>query len=127
MVVETLPLGKYIFADNAYDCTEHVLTPFHGDQKNEPIKGAYNFYLSQLRIRIEMAFGRLVNKWRIFKRPLRVKLKTAGKVIMCATRLHNFCIDERAQESTGAHEYADDVVFIPSDISTSAVRNTSLM
>ncbi|KAE9161337.1 hypothetical protein PF002_g32397, partial [Phytophthora fragariae] len=30
----------------------------------------YNFHVSQLRIRIEMAFGLLVNKWRIFKQPL---------------------------------------------------------
>ncbi len=38
-------------------------------------KDAYNFYLGQLRIQIKMTFGRLVNKWRIFKRPLQVKLK----------------------------------------------------
>ncbi len=30
-------------------------------------KDAYNFFLSQLQIRVVMAFGRLMNKWRIFK------------------------------------------------------------
>ena len=56
-IVEKLPLGNYVIADNAYVCTEHLLTPFSGEQKNEPMKDAYNFYLSQLRIRIEMTFG----------------------------------------------------------------------
>ena len=31
---ESLPLGKYIIGDNAYVCTEHVLTPFPGEDKN---------------------------------------------------------------------------------------------
>ena len=49
-LVESLPLGKYIIGDNAYICTEHILTPFPGEQKKEPKKDAYNFYLSQLRV-----------------------------------------------------------------------------
>ena len=61
-LVESLPLGKYIVADSAYVCTEHVLTPFPGEQRMEARKDAYNFYLSQLRIQIEMTFGRLVAK-----------------------------------------------------------------
>jgi hypothetical protein len=77
-IVDNLPLGKYVIGDNAYACTEHLLTPFPGEQRNEPRKDAYNFYLSQLRIRIEMTFGLLVNKWRIFKRPLQIKLKNIG-------------------------------------------------
>ncbi len=31
--VERLPLGKYILGGDAYICTEHVLTPFPGEQK----------------------------------------------------------------------------------------------
>ena len=54
--IEKLPLGKYIVADNAYICTEHVLTPYSGSQKKDVPKDAYNFFLSQIRIRIEMTF-----------------------------------------------------------------------
>jgi hypothetical protein len=33
-------------------------------------KDVYNFYFSQLRIRIEMSFGLLVNKWVLHQKPL---------------------------------------------------------
>jgi hypothetical protein len=94
--IEELPIGRYVVGDNAYICTEHLLTPFAGEQKKESaVNDSFNFYLSQLRIRIEMTFGRFVNKWRIFRRPLQVNLKNVGKVFLCATRLHNFCINEK--------------------------------
>ena len=78
-MVQRLPLGKYIIGDNAYVCTEHLLTPFSGEEKNQVEKDAYNFFISQLRTRIEMAYGHFVNKWGVFKKPLQVKLKHAGK------------------------------------------------
>ncbi|OWZ06945.1 hypothetical protein PHMEG_00020725 [Phytophthora megakarya] len=60
---------------------------------------SFNFHLSQLRIRVEMAFGLLVNKWRIFKAPPRVGVKSVKNVVHVACILHNFCIDERLRES----------------------------
>ena len=92
--VEALPLTRYVVGDNAYTPTEHVLTPFSGSEKDDPAKDAYNFYVSQVRIRIEMCFGRLVSKWRILKTPLCVKLKNATRIIYACTRLHNYCINE---------------------------------
>jgi len=47
-----------------------------------------------MRIRIEMAFGRLVSKWRVLKSPLNVALKNATRMIYYGTILHNFCINE---------------------------------
>ena len=96
--IERLPLGKYIIADNAYICTEHVLTPFSGPEKYEIPKDAYNFFISQARIRVEMTFGRFTNKWRFFGRPVQCRLHNVGRLFMCATQLHNFCIDERLLE-----------------------------
>ena len=120
-IIEKLPLGKYVVGDNAYVCTEHLLTPFPGDQKKEPAKDAYNFYLSQVRIRIEMTFGQFVNKWRIFKRPLQLRLKNVGKVLLCATRLHNFCVNEGLLEDVeravaGGQENGTEGAFIPSSV-----------
>ena len=92
--IEKLPLGKYIVADNAYICTEHVLTPYSGSQKKDVPKDAYNFFLSQVRIRIEMTFGRFLNKWRFFGRPVQCKLHNIGKLFLCASQLHNFCTNE---------------------------------
>ncbi|KAF4150744.1 hypothetical protein GN958_ATG00065 [Phytophthora infestans] len=48
---------------------------------------------------MEMAFGLLVNKWRVFKAPPRVGVKSIKKVVHVACMLHNFCITESLWES----------------------------
>lgn len=67
-----------------------------------PLKGqqvgyndAYNFYLSQLRITIERAFGTLVHRWSILRGPLLVPLPKVAPLVMCLCRLHNFCINNK--------------------------------
>jgi len=49
-MVQNLPIRKFVIGDNAYMCTETLLTPFSGKEKKDPEKDAFNFYLSQLRI-----------------------------------------------------------------------------
>jgi hypothetical protein len=110
-LIDSLPLGRYVIGDNAYVCNEHMLTPFPGVQRLQPRNDSYNFYLSQLRIRIEMTFGRFMNRWRFFQRPVQLKLKNTGRVFMCAARLHNFCEDERHEIAfEGPGPVDDDVV-----------------
>ena len=81
--VETLPLTCDVVGDNAYTPTEHLLLPFSRSEKEDSGKDSYNCHMSQLRIRIEMCFGRFVSKWRI-----------ATRIIYCCTRFHNYCINE---------------------------------
>jgi hypothetical protein len=78
---------------NAYPLQNNLLIPFSGKQRNEQFERVYNFYLSQLRIRVEMVFARLTTKWRIFRRNLDVRLPKYSKIIAVACRLHNFVID----------------------------------
>ena len=91
--VRNLPRGYYMIGDAAYSVGESLLTPFTGGHRNDPTKDAYNFFLSQLRIRIEMAFGLLTNKWRILNAPLQTSLARSSDILMACARLHNFCID----------------------------------
>jgi len=35
----------------------------------------------------------MTGKWRILCQPLQAHLKKVGKIFMCITRLHNFCIN----------------------------------
>jgi hypothetical protein len=55
----------------------------------------FNFFASQLRIRIKMAFGLMTRKWGILQRLLSVGLPSIKHLICCIARLRNFCIDER--------------------------------
>ncbi|KAF4142396.1 DDE superfamily endonuclease [Phytophthora infestans] len=104
-LVESFPVGLHLVGDNAYSNSNTLLTPFTrpqtASQSNATrlYRDSFNFHLSQLRIRVEMAFGLLVNKWRVFKAPLRVGVKSIKKVVHVACMLHNFCITERLCES----------------------------
>ena len=60
-----------------------------------------NYFISQLRIRIEMAFGMMSMKWGILQRPLGMKLSSVKNLMCCIARLHNFCIDERLKKEHG--------------------------
>jgi hypothetical protein len=59
-------------------------------------KDNYNFYHSQLCVRIECAFGMLVQRWGLLCMAMPKKL-TIKKIILLVNvlaRLHNFCIGE---------------------------------
>jgi len=56
-------------------------------------KDTFNFYLSKLRTRIIQTFGFMTTRWESYKILCKLVLKI-GKVFMCITRLHNFCINE---------------------------------
>ena len=68
--------------------------PFTGSQRDDSGQDAFNFFLSQVRIRIEMAFGLLQTKWGVLNKPLQGSLRTAAQVIEACARLHNFCLRE---------------------------------
>ena len=54
----------------------------------------YNFFLSQMRIMIECAFGRLTTKWRVFRRDLDYDMPKNAKICAVAAKLHNFVINQ---------------------------------
>jgi hypothetical protein len=91
--IHTLPMGYYVLADNAYILCEHTLIPFSGTQRDVPQNSCYNYLLSQLRIRIEQAFGQFSVKWRILRKPLETSLATSSLILTTCARLHNFIID----------------------------------
>jgi hypothetical protein len=60
--------GLVIFGDNAYVSTEYMVTPYKSVRAGP--KDDFNFFHSQLRINIERAFGMLVHRWAILRRPM---------------------------------------------------------
>ena len=91
--IEKLEIGEFVVGDAAYTVTEHLLIPFTGSQRDVEEQDAFNFYLSQLRIRIEMAFGLLVKKFSILQTILKHRIGTVSRIIMCCAQLHNFVIN----------------------------------
>jgi hypothetical protein len=95
--------GLCIFGDNAYVNTEFMATPYmktcgtiDDNQHN------YNFYHSQLRIRIEMSFGMLVRRFGILRKQANpgVPIKDTIAQVMACCRLHNFLMNEKEDKVT---------------------------
>ena len=85
--------SKTLVGDNAYVKCKFMSVPFQG--RVNGYEDAYNFYLSQLRITIECAFGVLVHRWAILRGPLNMPIKKVGPLLMCLCCLHNFCINKK--------------------------------
>lgn len=100
-LVENFPIRSYLVGDGAYILTDRLIVPFMGTEKSEPKKDAFNFYLSQIRIRVEMAFGLLTTKWRILRKKIETSLDMASMVISCCAILHNYCINQNLERGEG--------------------------
>jgi len=98
--LQDLPPKYFLIGDNAYTLTSQMLIPFSGSDKHSKDHDTYNYYLSQMRMRIEMAFGLLTTKWRIFERSLSYKLERNSVICQVAARLHNFVIDNDSEKVT---------------------------
>ena len=96
--VGLLAEGKYIFGDNAYVNSIQMVTPYKSPNR---AKDNYNFYHSQLRITVECAFGILVHRWSILRRPMpqAMGIHKITAMTVCLCKLHNFLIDERVGSS----------------------------
>jgi hypothetical protein len=79
----------YVVADEAFGLSKHVLRPYAKKNLSVP-KRIFNYRHSRARRLVECTFGILVNKWRIFHRPLDVGEQFCDSIIMCCCVLHNF-------------------------------------
>ena len=98
-LLHNLPQGFVVIADAAYEATEHLVSLFYGVHALDPENDNFNFYGSQCRIRVEMAFGIMSQKWGILKRPMSVKPSQWADIVRCIARLHNFTINERLRNN----------------------------
>jgi hypothetical protein len=100
-LIENLPLGYICIGDAAYKPTERLRPIYFGDAAKHQKYDNWNYYGSQCRIRIEMAFGMLSQKWGILQRPMRVRIPKVWIIVQALARLHNFCINRRLKEGDG--------------------------
>jgi hypothetical protein len=86
-----LPAGFYAVGDEAFVCTDTLLTPWSGRGLSRE-KDSFSFFLSSMRQCIERAFGVFLGRWGIFRRPLTFGANKRGLVLGVCAKLHNFAI-----------------------------------
>lgn len=113
-LIEGLPYGICIIGDAAYCPTEHLIPVYQGISKLQPKYDNFNYFASQLRIRIEMAFGIMNMKWGILNHPIGCSMRNLRWLIQAIASLHNFCINERL--ARGSAEGEEIIAAIDSNI-----------
>jgi DDE superfamily endonuclease len=92
----SLPDGYWIAGDEAYNCSDSLLTPWPSSvAKTDVAKDAFNFYQSSLRIHIEQAFGQLVRRFGILWKPIQFSIHSVHAIVHACMCIHNFIIDQR--------------------------------
>ena len=87
-----------LFGDNAYLNSHYMVTPFPNVSSGS--KDDFNFFHSQLRIRVECAFGMMVFRWGILRSaiPLNITISKTIALVHALAKLHNFCINEQESD-----------------------------
>ena len=115
----------FLLGDNAYILNDSLLIPYSGASRRQADKDAFNFYLSQLRIRIKMTFGLLCTKWRIFHRDTTYSMTKMRDIVNGATRLHNFVIDFKLQHNDNSF-FSDEIDPLEGEPSSLDYRPTAI-
>jgi hypothetical protein len=92
--------------------TPYMATPYAAVSGGT--KDAYNFYHSQLRIRIECTFGILTHRWAILRSaiPVNIRIEKTVALVMALAKLHNFCInanDNDISANTARDEWTSEI------------------
>jgi len=91
---QEFPDGFWFAGDDAYACTMSLLAPFlKQSQRGHKEKDNYNFYQSRCRINVECAFGILVARFGVLRRPMRNKVALIIVVVSVCMKYHDICID----------------------------------
>jgi hypothetical protein len=86
--------GLCLFGDNAYLNSPFLATPY--PNVSGGYRDAYNFFHSQLRIRVECAFGMFVHRWGILRSaiPKGISVRKTTSLVLALAKIHNFCIEQ---------------------------------
>ena len=86
-----------IIGDDAFSMRTYLMKPYHrrGPVKQERI---FNYRLSRALRVVENAFGRLANRFRVYRAPMHLSPDAAKAVVLATTVLHNFLASRNATE-----------------------------
>lgn len=85
------PIPFTIVADGAFPLQSHIMKPYTTDLKKGSPKRVFNYRLSRARHIVENAFGLLASVFRIFRKPIEIKVEnTVVDIVWACVYLHNF-------------------------------------
>ncbi|XP_071555857.1 putative nuclease HARBI1 isoform X1 [Temnothorax nylanderi] len=97
-------LPYVLVADEAFPLSVYMMRPYPRRGNLNIKKKVFNYRLSRARKIVENAFGLLVARWRIYRRPIIASISNARKIIKATVVLHNFII-QNEEKVNGNNKY----------------------
>ncbi|XP_031327682.1 putative nuclease HARBI1 [Photinus pyralis] len=104
-----IPADLHLLGDSAYPLDTFLMCPFRDNGHLTNAQKKFNVTLSSTRVVIEMAYGRLKQKFRRLKYLQVEKVEYAKYYIMAACVLHNVCIDEDDNQDSSCSNASEDI------------------
>nr|CAI5842894.1 unnamed protein product [Callosobruchus analis] len=100
---ESLPgrekLTPYVFvADDAFALTINFMKPYAGQLSQSPER-VFNYRLSRARRIVENAFGIMASVFRVFRKPMQLKVDNVEKITKACVYLHNYLRKSKTSRS----------------------------
>nr|CAI5864827.1 unnamed protein product [Callosobruchus analis] len=100
---ESLPgrekLTPYVFvADDAFALTINFMRPYAGQLSQSPER-VFNYRLSRARRIVENAFGIMASVFRVFRKPMQLKVDNVEKITKACVYLHNYLRKSKTSSS----------------------------
>ncbi|XP_018358451.1 PREDICTED: putative nuclease HARBI1 isoform X2 [Trachymyrmex cornetzi] len=93
------PILPYVIvADEAFALKNYMMRPYSRSLHLNRRKKIFNYRLSRARRVIESAFGILVARWRIYRKPIIASLELTKKIVQATCCLHNFIINNESKD-----------------------------
>lgn len=91
--IGTVSVGYYILGDLSYPLQDWLLTPFHDTGQLTAQQHTFNQKVSQARLVVEEAFGRLKGRWRFLVKRNICDINLLKSMLLTCCALHNLCED----------------------------------
>jgi hypothetical protein len=88
--VLNVPEQKLFVVDGAFPLQTYILKPYSHHRNLSFKEKIFNCRPSRARRIVENAFGILASRFRVFERPLSVKLETVDSTVRAITEIHNW-------------------------------------
>ena len=94
---QILKTPYFFIGDDIFGLSRHMMKAYNRNANLSVSQEALSYRLSRARMTVEMAFGRLVSRFRIFHRPIEISVDTCDLLVKSCCILHNFLTKKREE------------------------------
>lgn len=126
---DPMKVPYFFIGDDIFALDKHLMKPYNRNSNLTVVQEIFNYRISRARMTVEMAFGRMVSRFRIFQRPMEVSLDTIDSIIKACCVLHNHLTTDitPAAEFPAQNPMPDTVIPLNDQIQPSAYRHANTL